>query len=409
MRFIDRDVIVIGAGVDGLLNAYLAALAGYRVTTFVRSASARGSTYNNQAWFQSGLLYAVRDIDLGRLIRFHGPRLLREFGFRPDPQGGVFRVGTDTDRDRLTQAAEALAIDTMELLHPRDSRHLLGPYHRDDLSAYLVPDGPFPEADLMAVIRDAAEDAGAEFRAFPEGVALKPMPGATNEFYIETPEGNFKAGATLLCAGAFTNALLAPLGASVPGLVLFRSPLMRIPDEPRLRSALLVDLSDGGLSVLRHNLHRSRAQMGLVIGNRMRTAVDGDQPAPDPTPTQAETNSLLQLLPHAPPENKRLANCCYKAEMLADTGDPTVRSWAEEIEGYCGLFAGGAGKATLGLHAAELMLQKAGLTGRQGAGIPAEPLGGTIWRDSHRMWFETDLESEEEANDEGEEEEGGVE
>lgn len=402
MRFTDRDVIVIGAGVDGLLSTYLAVLAGYRVTTFVRTASARGSTYNNQAWFQSGLLYGIKDVELGRLIRYHGPRLLKEFGFRREVQGGVFRVGTDTERDRLTQAAEALAIDTLELLDPRDARQLLGPYHQEDLGAYLVPDGPFPEAELMAAIRDAAEQAGAEFRGFSEGVALKPMPNTPREFYVHTPVGNFKAGVTMLCAGGFTNALLAPLRVSVPGLALYRSPLMRIPDEPRLRLPLLVDLTGGGLTVLRHTVHRSKLIPGLVIGSRMRTLVDSSQPIPNPAATEVEKDSLLALLPQVPPAEEQFANCCYKAEMLSGSGEPTVHAWAEEIGEYHGLFAGGAGKATLGLYAAELLHKKAGLTRGPSVGVPGDPAGGTQWQDSHRMWFEErqDRDGEAESPDE---------
>lgn len=402
MSFTDRDVIVIGAGVDGLLSTYLAALAGYSVTTFVRTASARGSTYNNQAWFQSGLLYGIRDIKLGQLIRYHGPRLLTAFGFRREVQGGVFRVGTDEERARLTQAAEALGIDTLELLDPRDARQLLGPYHQEELGAYLVPDGPFPEAELMAAIRDAAEQEGAEFRAFPEGVMLRPMPNTPREFYVHTPVGDFKAGVTMLCAGGFTNALLAPLRVSVPGLALYRSPLMRIPDEPRLRLPLLVDLTAGGLTVLRHTVHRSKLTTGLVIGNRMRTLVDSSQPVPDPMATEVEKNSLLALLPQVPPKEEQFANCCYKAEMLSSSGEPTVHAWAEEIGEYCGLFAGGAGKATLGLHAAELMHSKAGLTRGPGVGAPKNPAGGTQWQDSHEMWFveREDQDGEAEGSDE---------
>lgn len=390
-RAVEREVVVVGGGLVGLMTALLVATeTTLDVCVFADdSPEPRTDSQRNHAWLQSGLLYVGSNLLAAGHMYEAGRAMHRQLGFRIPAERGVFRYATEAAAQRFLEHAKGIHLDReVEKLNETSARAALGRFFEPGHANYEVPDCPFDIAGLMNAARNQARAGGATFRV--ERVQVEAAQDAPAGYRLSTSQELIEPRFAVVCAGSATPAILESLGLPHP-LVINRSGLLVLPRADGMNAALLADRTLE-LSVVKH---ASVAPHGrLVVGDDGRARV---APADGMTRklTPAERKKLLSCVPSSVRQRAGdiRATACHKTDYLRADGKTTVEPWVESYERYPGLVFATPGKATMALYTARRILDRLLPSRRStpGGGQSSQPPPGSEWNETIKTHFHPDF------------------
>jgi glycine/D-amino acid oxidase-like deaminating enzyme len=356
------DIAIIGGGILGVILARLTAEQGLRTVVFRRSDLdvPNADTLRNQSWLQSGLRYVRASKVLAEKMRTHGRRMHEFFGLKPPDGRGIIQVGSEVDAAQLYEDAAALGVrSAIRELPPNTARSLLGPLHRKEGVAFETPESPFEEAVLLHEARETARAAGARFREVANPVKLLPFPTRIPSHRIQVDGEEMEVGTTILAAGAGNIALLECVSSDLR-VELRRTPLLVMPGKPVIHSPILLDRS-AGFSVVAHPPDTCRLDGCMVIGTNVH---EENVAHNDPEIRQIGEKAQQDVYDRLPAclqqrfERSRFTAGLEPIPFSNGKPLPAVAPWVECINGHPDIIASFPGRATLALHAAELVMDK---------------------------------------------------
>ena len=223
------DVVGIGAGISGAATAYELATAGVRVTVIDRFGPAAMAS----GWTLAGVRQSGRhpaELPLAQAAVADWEHLAEKLGAPTHyTQRGNLRLAR-TEAEMASMAAmvaeQATAGLSLSLLD-RDALHELAPAIAPDVlgASYCPTDGHAdPHATVAAFLR-AATAAGAVLRFGEQVMAIETEAGRVTG--VRTEKETIACGRVVMATGVMGNALLEPLGLSVPmtprGVTLLRT------------------------------------------------------------------------------------------------------------------------------------------------------------------------------------------
>lgn len=342
-----------------MVLARMAATAGFEPIVFRLSDSRAPSadSLRNQAWLQSGLRYAAKDLDLARLMWVYG-RTLHEYLSLPVPTGrGLFQLATEDDARTLEQYALDIKVGQIDRLSKQEAARLLGEHHRLDGIVIATPEAPFNEGLLIQEAREFARAKGALFQEVSSPIQFLPRrSGGKQRMLIDGEIHEF--GNVVLAAGAGNLPLLSSLGGQI-GIKLRQTPLLVIPGPPSIKSPILLD-RPGGFSLIAHAPGTSRPDGCMIFGADVHEDVDFTEPKDrviSPLKKQELLDSLPDCMKNWNPAN-RLTAGVEVFPVVDGTTLPTVRPYVEFARDCPGVVVAMPGRATLALYAAEQVMAK---------------------------------------------------
>ncbi|SOC03307.1 NAD(P)/FAD-dependent oxidoreductase [Rhodobacter maris] len=235
------DVVVVGAGVAGVMSAYYLAKAGRRVVLLEKGRVAGEQSSRNWGWIrQQGRDPAELPIMMEAMRLWEG--LADELG----PDLGFARCGVAylSDRPGAMDGFEAWV--TLARAHGLES-HLLGraqlaaavPHRTNWVGGLITPSDaraePFVAVPMLAGL---AEKAGV---TIIEGCAVRALDLAAGKVAgVVTEKGRIRAGQVLVAAGAWSSLFLRRHGLALPQL-LVRSSVAQTAPMPEITQISAVD------------------------------------------------------------------------------------------------------------------------------------------------------------------------
>lgn len=178
----------------------------------------RSEALRAPSWWHSGLHYARRvDADLDFAAQLGVMTRLAEQRFRLDVQRvppGVMRI-PQRGLARFSLAVQQLGMRSrVRKLEAAEAQRLLGPAYvpGSDGLYFEVPDRPFAEADVLAVLRMHARALGVHLREVESGAGLEVDPHAPCRCRVLAGGRALTPDALVLAAGSDTPGLLEQLG-----------------------------------------------------------------------------------------------------------------------------------------------------------------------------------------------------
>jgi hypothetical protein len=179
------------------------------------------------------------DMSAAQLMRRAGKVLLDEFQFNA-PRRGFMRLAAQK-ASIIEARARTLGVEVRLHVGAHLESALGGCYRgRGDTSYWEVPDGPFPEADAIALARNRARSAGAILREIKSAARLEPDADSPCGVAAVIDGERIGAAGILIAAGAGTPGLLADLDLH-DVFEAVRTPLLFVIRDDVLRAPLLVD------------------------------------------------------------------------------------------------------------------------------------------------------------------------
>lgn len=283
------DCVIVGAGVTGLMTALELRAVGLDVCVLERAQAGRESS-----WAGGGILsplypwrYPPEVTRLAGWSRAEYPglaaRLLAETGIDPEYEAGGLLILDGGDRVGARDWARANA-EPMEVLDPSAVAAREPAVRVVETAALWLPAvAQVRNPRLMRALRAAAVTRGVTLLEGREVTRLRLRGGRFAA--AETPGGPISGGACVLATGAWTAALLRPLGSAVAvepvkgEMVLFRGP------PGRLHAVVL----DGGRYVI------PRRDGRVLVGSTLaRTGFDR---LPTPAARQELTEAGWRIVP----------------------------------------------------------------------------------------------------------------
>lgn len=212
----------------------------------------RSEALRAPSWWHSGLHYARRvDADLDFASQLGVMTRLAEQRYRLDLQRvppGVMKI-PQRGLPRFSLAMQQLGIRSrVRKLEASEAQHLLGPAYTagGDGLYFEVPDRPFAEADVLAVLRMHARALGVHLREVESGASLEVDPGAPCRCRVLCGGRAVTPDALVVAAGADTPRLLEQLGIerSYHQLVVERTTSLVV-TKPVFPASLIADYGSG--------------------------------------------------------------------------------------------------------------------------------------------------------------------
>lgn len=235
-------LVIVGGGIGGLAVALEAAggawsrARGNEVLVLRQpdASTPHAEALRGHAWWQSGLHYARRtdaDLDFAAQLSVMSRLMLDrlQLDLRKGPPG-VMRI-PHQGLPLFSLAIQQLGIRSqVRKLNQDEARKMVGPAYRSapDSTYFEVPDRPFAEADLLAVLRMQARTHDVHLQEVMQPVRLSADPEAPCRCRVEADGLSLRPDALVLAAGCRTPALLEQLGIQrqTHQLVVDRTSLM---------------------------------------------------------------------------------------------------------------------------------------------------------------------------------------
>jgi sarcosine oxidase len=301
----EADVVVVGAGIQGSATAWALARRGYAVVLLEQFelGHARGSSHGGSRIFR--LSYPEE-----RYVRLAQEALV---GWRAlEAEAGeelIVRTGALDLGARARDNARALAACGVqhEQLTGAEVRARWGLAAEPDEPALFQPDGGTTRADRAHTgFLDGARAAGAEVRERARMTALAP---GEEDVSVTTDDGELRARAVVVAAGAWSRSLLAPLGVDLPVTVTRETVTYFALDG----AASLPTLIDASGTNEAHAYGLAAPGVGLKAGvHRSGPLVDPDEPGePDDRVVARTTEWVAQRYSDADATPLFAETCLY--------------------------------------------------------------------------------------------------
>ena len=369
----DRDAVVVGGGILGLMVAVLLAEEGRQVDVFVSpQPEPRSDSQRNHSWLQSGLLYPGNIIS--RRMYYDGLGLLDHFVVPHPTKQGIFRFSSSKEVEVfLAHAKEVQLLGKVEEVSDAEARRELGAFYQPGCFHFRVPDAPFPEAEVMERARSRARVLGVRF--WESRVDIEPDPASETGYVLVTENQRIIPRLTVVCAGAGTPRLLSGLNIQHP-LVVNQSVLLVIKEVGAMRVPLLADRTTG-LTVVAWDTREIPPRGRLVVGAGDRRELGLKEQDLVRKVRPSEQDSLIRLLPSDLPLTR--GNHRFTAGQKTDVvmnGKSQVAPWVHACEDFPGLIFAIPGKATLAFAVAQRILDLVSEDLRQKHGPAGDPSPG---------------------------------
>jgi sarcosine oxidase len=223
----DPDIAVVGAGVMGLATAWALAPTGLSVTVFEQFAVGhlRGSSHGTARIFK----VAYPDADSVRMV-MRAQRLWRDLEGESGDEilslTGTLDVG---DLDRRQRALGQCGV-AFELLDAPTVKRRHGLSIDAHATALWQPDGGVLQADrAQRALLTSARSHGVEV---VEQTVVKRLARVGNRLRVETSEGDVRARAVVVTAGAWVEPLVEPLGVALSAVPTRETVSYFMPRDP---------------------------------------------------------------------------------------------------------------------------------------------------------------------------------
>jgi glycine/D-amino acid oxidase-like deaminating enzyme len=343
----DHEIVVVGSGVAGSAIAHTLATSGRNVT-LVFDSPIEGSSFSNQKWNHSGLLYPAEAIARLACDAFHNESLLRKFT-RTTPPTRFIALNKDTIEDRSQWWSEwgvrEWGLNWRELRAEEVSK--IGKLRTNAVGGFETPDCIVDFPRLIQFLREGVIQSGGRILSGARAVKLETTLDKVTGVLITTASGtqNIKCSTCILATGAWTNSLLDRSGIKQADLILRKCVVFHYAGE-------LVDSITTCLDVLRHDGEKQDVTMvpfdGVTIaaGTGFTQVETGEDQSAD----SSEVNRLYDQLIQAFPDligMKYEIKTCIKTEK-SPGGKPNVKPqiFGKDYHGIQNLLVTIPGKAS---------------------------------------------------------------
>jgi glycine/D-amino acid oxidase-like deaminating enzyme len=318
-------VVVIGGGVAGSAIALELAQQGQSVTLVYRSAQ-EGSSFTNQKWNHSGLLYPDKALARKACEQFLRDSPLQNFIIRSDAHARFLALSQQTLDERIEMWSEwdvsSWGLDWRPLC--ASEYEVIGALGKTSaVGGFAVPDRIVDFPGLVDDLRHKSTAAGVEIVANASVSRILTRSGKVVGVSLGGQDAHrIDCGQCVLAAGAYSRGILSASGITPPDLILRKCVVFEYDGE-------LVHAITTCLDVLRHDGTKQDVTLvpfrnkTLAAGTGFTEVTTGDDTEPDEQEVGRLRNQLAQCFPTLGDPSRIIT--CTKAEKWPG-GKPNVNS-----------------------------------------------------------------------------------
>lgn len=344
-----REVIVIGAGVAGSAVALELCRLGHKVTLLWR-AEEEGSSFTNQKWHHSGLLYPSEFVARMACRELLRESLLSEFVYETSV-GARFLALNSRTLDEREQMWQDWGVRTWGLnwrrLEPDEYRTigLLG--GTSAIGGFEVPDRVVDFPRLIRYLRDEVRVRGGRVirDAHASRIRFEADGVKSVEFILDRDRYSLDCSRCVLAAGAWSNTLLDASGIGAPNLILRKCVVFEYDDE--LVSGLTTCLDISGYDKTTRDVTLVPFYgKTLAAGTGFSEVSASDNSEPDLVQVDRLDHELVQCFATLANRKRRIVTCTKTERRTVGKADVQPQVYGREFHGITGLAVAIPGKAS---------------------------------------------------------------
>jgi glycine/D-amino acid oxidase-like deaminating enzyme len=351
-------VVVIGSGVAGSAIAAALCQQGYRVVLVFREAG-EGSSFTNQKWNHSGLLYPAEGIARQACQEFLRGSLLRRYAYVTPAPARFLALERQTLERRQGQWLTWNVRGWGLLWRPLDEAEYrviepLGGTRA--VGGFEVPDRV---VDFPALIGDLREQVRRSGGVVARGTVRQIRVQGRRVTGVSLSDGQSAVGCSLcvLAGGAWSASVLRESGIDPPDLILRRCVVLEYDGElvPGLTTCLDAGGRDGAGQDVTLVPFRGKT---LAAGAGFTEVADADALPPDHAQAERVRHQLARCFPALRDRPSRIVTCVKAEKRPAREPDVSPEVYGPEFHGVTGLLIAIPGKASFMFELADRVLNK---------------------------------------------------
>jgi glycine/D-amino acid oxidase-like deaminating enzyme len=344
-----NGTVIIGGGVAGSAIAVELCRLGHKVTLLYRAPS-EGSSFTNQKWNHSGLLYPYEPIARKACEEFLRVSLLKQFICKTPSRARFLALHQDTldERERMWRNWDVRAWGLNWSLLRKDEYCAINPLGVTfAVGGFEVPDCivDFPRL-IEHLRRDVCRLGGSVLSdAEVERVQVEDNRVIGIECLRGSERCNIKCSICVIAAGAWSRGILENSKISLPNLILRKCVVFEYENElvPGLTSCLDVWKHDG----TKHDVTLVPFRgVTLAAGTGFTEVISGDDDQPDWLEVAHLTEQLIQCFPGLRNRKPRILTCTKTEKRPGGKPNVSPQTYGTGFHGIVGLTVAIPGKAS---------------------------------------------------------------